>query len=132
MEHRASTVIFACCLWLAPWLFPMSGWMRPVHCVGFSSMSASGALVSSFPAGFHSSACLVMLEGSLRRVWPTHRHFHLLIWMIIGSCFALVHKNHLRWRICRRHLLTKVWIFLEMLAVTFQVSEPYSNTALIF
>nr|KAG5699200.1 hypothetical protein BaRGS_012721 [Batillaria attramentaria] len=36
------------------------------------------------PCGFHSSACLVMLQGSFRRVWPTHRHFRRLTWTSIG------------------------------------------------
>ena len=140
MEHRASIVIFHRLLSLACTLavshvrldVPSSLYRLLLHvCFGRPRFL--------FPCAFHSSACLVMLEGSLRRVWPIHRHFLLLIWMTIGSCFALVHKtvfgtlsNHLRWRIRRRHLLTKVWIFLEMLAVTFQVSEPYSNTALTF
>ena len=74
-----------------------------------------------FPCGFHSSACLVILLGSFRRVWPTHRHFRRLIWTSIGCWFALAHRlafgtlsNHLRCRICRRHPLTKVWIFSEL------------------
>ena len=140
MEHRASVVIFHRLVSLACTLavshvrldVPSSLYRLLLHvCFGRPRFL--------FPCGFHSSTCLVMLEGSLRRVWPIHRHFLLLIWMTIGSCFALVHKtvfgtlsNHLRWRIRWRHLLTKVWIFLEMLAVTFQVSEPYSNTALTF
>ena len=138
MEHRAWTVIFHR-LRSFTWTLAASQ-VRLTTCISLSRLLLHvcfGRPRFLLPCGFHSSACLVMLEGSFRRVWPIHRHFLRLTWTAIGSWFALDHRSvfgtlsyHLRRRTRRRHLLMKVWIFLEMLLVTFQVSAPYSNTAL--
>ena len=68
-----------------------------------------------FHWGFQSSACLVMLVGTRRRVCPTHHHFRSLMASGIGLCCVLLQSSsleivsgHLIRRICRR----QVFIFL--------------------
>ena len=86
-----------------------------------------------FPWGFQSSACLVMLVGSRRRVCPAHRHFHSLMTSGIGLCCVLLQSysleivsGHPIRRICRRQVFTQS--FESSALVCHHVSEPYTKT----
>jgi len=88
-----------------------------------------------FPWEFQSSACLVMLVGSRRRVCPTHHHFRSLMTSEIGLCCVLLQSSsleivsgHLIRRICRRQVLTKTWSFESSALVCFHVYELYNKT----
>ena len=70
-----------------------------------------------FPWEFQSSACLVILVGSRRRVCPTHHHFRSLMTSEIGLCCVLLQSSsleivsgHLIRRICRRQVFTKLGV----------------------
>ena len=63
--------------------------------------------LSSFPWGFQSSVCLVMLVGSLRRVCPTHRHCRSLMTPKIGHCCVLLQSSSLE--MVSRHLIRRIY-----------------------
>ena len=85
----------------------------------------------SFPCGFQSRACLVMLDPGFRSVWPVQPHLRFLISVSIGVCFVLSHNcsfettsGHLMLRMFLRHLLVNVCSLWLLVLVTCHVSEP--------
>ena len=91
-----------------------------------------------FPWGFQSKAWLVTFDVSFLKVCPIHCNFLLQIWISVDFWLALFHSSefctmsaHSSLRICRRHLLRKVWTLMVLLEVTIHVLEPYSGTDLM-
>ena len=103
-------------------------WLLSRHC-------CFGRPTLGFPWGFHSRACLVMLDTGFLRVWPIQPHLRFLISILMGVGFTLFHSSsfettsgHLMLRMFFRHLLVNVCNLWMLVLVTCHVSEPYSRT----
>ena len=87
------------------------------------------------PCGFQSSAVFAISPTGLLMVWPIQFHFWRLITVFICSQLVILYSSsflivtgHRTFSMRLRHRLTKTWIWFSILAVIFQVSQPYSNT----
>ena len=138
MEHRAATtplhqtrfwLVFFSSAHVVPAAFISSSVLRLQVCCGRPTLR--------FPWGFHSRACLVMLDTGFRSVWPIQPHLRFFIYILMGVCFALFHSSsfettsgHQILRMFPRHLLVNVCNFLVLVLVTRHVSEPYTRPTL--
>ena len=93
MEQRAATAPLQRTRF---WLVLLSS----AHVVPAAFISASvlfrqfcfGRPTLSFPCGFQSRACLVMLDAGFRSMWPIQPHLRFLISVSVGVCFVLSHS----------------------------------------
>ena len=136
MEHRAATTpLHRTRFWLVlfssahvvPAVFISSSVLRFQVCFWRPTLR--------FPWGFHSRACLVMLDTGFCSVWPIQPHLRVSISILLGVCFALFHSclfeitsDHLMLRMFLRHLLVNACNFWVLVLVTHYVSESYSRT----